>query len=60
VDRADLSAKFWHDPDVRLTDNRGYKRHELRDIERLLRQNLDQLREKWDEFCNSNDVADAG
>ncbi len=52
VDREQLSAKFWLDPDVHLADNHGYGRRELRDIERITRENLEQLRNEWDTFCD--------
>jgi hypothetical protein len=51
VDRENLSAKLWLDPDVRLAENLGYNRHELRVIERLARENLEVLRNAWDNFC---------
>jgi len=40
VDRENRSAKFWLDPDVALVENHGYRRKDLRDIERILRENL--------------------
>lgn len=46
VDRDNLSAKLWLDPDVRLAENLGYKRHELRVIERLAHENLENLRDE--------------
>jgi len=49
-----MSAKFWLDPDVALVHNYGYRRKELRDIERILRDNLEKLRNEWDAFCNNN------
>jgi hypothetical protein len=51
VDRENMSAKFWLDPDATLVDNFGYSRKELREIERILRENLEQLRNEWDHFC---------
>jgi hypothetical protein len=56
VDRGNLSAKFWLDPDVMLAENQGYRRSELRDIERILRQNLETLRYEWDTFCNADNA----
>lgn len=56
ADRERLSAKFWLDPDVSLAVNHGYSRRELREIESLIRANLERLRHEWDTFCN----ADAG
>jgi hypothetical protein len=51
VDRENLSAKLWLDPDVRLAENLGYNRHELRVIERLARENLEVLRNESNNFC---------
>lgn len=51
VDRENFSAKVWLDPDVRLAENFGYSRQELRVIERLARENLEVLRNEWDDFC---------
>jgi hypothetical protein len=57
VDRSDLSAKLWLDPDVRVADNHGYSRRELREIERIAREHLEQLRHEWDRFCTGSDSA---
>ena len=54
VDRDRLSAKFWLDPDVSLTANYGYSRRELREIESLMRANLERLRHEWDAFCHAD------
>lgn len=54
VDRENMSAKFWLDPDVSLAKNYGFKRKELRDIERIIRDNLERVRNEWDAFCHSN------
>lgn len=35
-----------------LDTNHGYNRKELRDIERILRENIESLRNEWDEFCS--------
>jgi hypothetical protein len=52
VDREPLSAKLWLDPDVRIADNVGYSRRELREIERIARDHVEELRNAWDDFCN--------
>ncbi len=39
-------------PDASLVTNHGYGRKELRDIERIVRENLELLRYEWDEFCS--------
>jgi hypothetical protein len=54
VDREKMSAKFWVDPDVSLAENYGFSRKELRDIERIMRDNLEILRNEWDRFCHPN------
>jgi hypothetical protein len=54
VDRDKISAKCWLDPDVTLAANYGFNRKELRDIERIMRENLEILRNEWDAFCNAN------
>ncbi len=53
VDKDAMSAKFWLDPDVSLATNYGFSRKELREIERITRENLEELRYAWDAFCNS-------
>lgn len=57
VDRENKSAKFWLDPDATLADNRGYSRKELREIERIIRENLEVLRREWDAFCHGSSNA---
>ena len=54
VDRDNKSAKFRLDPDVLLLENRGFSRMELRDIERITRENLEILRNEWNTFCGGN------
>jgi Domain of unknown function (DUF4160) len=54
IDREGMSCKFWLDPDVSLAENHGYSRRELREIERLARENLETLRNEWDAFCGSH------
>ena len=43
IDREKMSAKFWLDPDVSLAENYGFNRKELRDIEWIVRDNLETL-----------------
>lgn len=54
ADRENRSAKIWLDPVVSLADNYGYSRRELRDIERIARENLEILRDEWDAFCTDD------
>jgi len=44
-------CKFWLEP-VRLARNKGVKQHQLREIEKLIFENLDLLKEKYYEFHN--------
>ncbi len=53
VDHERMSCKIWPDPDISLAENYGYNRRELREIERLARNNLERLRNEWDAFCSS-------
>jgi hypothetical protein len=53
VDRDAFSAKFWIEPVVSLAHNYGYSRKELRDIERLIWSNLEQLHHEWNSHCNN-------
>ena len=50
VDRDDMSAKFWLDPII-LAENHGFGRKELREIERIILDNLEVLGNEWDSFC---------
>jgi hypothetical protein len=50
VQRDRSRARFWLDP-VSLADNGGFRANELRRIERIILENLDLLRSKWNEHC---------
>ncbi len=54
VDRGEKSAKFWLDPDVSLAHNYGYERSELRRLERIIRENLEKLKDGRDTFCRGD------
>jgi uncharacterized protein DUF4160 len=54
VDRDNLSAKLWLDPVISLADNHGYSRRELREIEGIATENLEILRNEWDNFCSGS------
>lgn len=47
------NAKFWLDP-IKLAFNRGLSRKDLREAERIIGENLDALRSKWDEHCSQS------
>jgi hypothetical protein len=46
VDRDDDSAKFWLQP-ISLARNLGFRGHELREIERIISDNQQELMEAW-------------
>jgi hypothetical protein len=48
VRRDRMNAKFWLGP-VRLARNRGFAAHELRKIEKLVRNHEDEIKAAWDE-----------
>jgi hypothetical protein len=52
VDREHMSAKLWLDPDVRIAENHGFSRRELRVLEQIAREHLEALRNEWDAFCH--------
>lgn len=49
IDRDDQSCKFWLQP-VGLARNLGFNANELRDLERLVIDNQQQLLEAWHEY----------
>lgn len=49
IDRDDQSCKFWIQP-VGLARNLGFSASELRDLERLVIDNQQQLLEAWHEY----------
>ena len=48
MERESNVAKFWLDP-VRLAESGGFGRAEIRRVEALVRDNVNQLRRAWDE-----------
>ncbi len=49
VDRDNLSAKFWLNP-VSLARNLGFSARELRQVERLVKENQAELLEAWNGY----------
>jgi len=49
VERDENIAKFWLDP-VRLADSGGFSRKDIREIQKLVTQNEDNLLRCWNEF----------
>jgi hypothetical protein len=50
VKRERKEAKFWIDPTVRLARNKGFRPHELNEIERILVANHGRLMETWNDY----------
>jgi hypothetical protein len=43
-------AKYWLEPFVRLSKNKGFRPHELTEIERILRSNREEMIEVWNGY----------
>ena len=52
VDRDDASAKFWLDP-ISLARNLGFSAHELRGVDRIIRDNQSELLEAWNDWFSN-------
>ena len=46
-------AKFWVDPAVQLAENYGFDAAELREIERIVRDNVQQIARAWSDHFGS-------
>lgn len=44
-------AKLWLEPGVEIAANQGYTQREIGRIERLVREHLETLIERWNEEC---------
>ncbi|MEA3339177.1 MAG: DUF4160 domain-containing protein [Chloroflexota bacterium] len=51
VERDNDTVKFWLDP-ARFQRNRGFSRHELNRIQRLVEEHSEELLRSWDEYFN--------
>lgn len=49
VERDDCEAKFWLDP-VQLERSTGFAAKDLRQVQRIIEANADQMRGSWDEY----------
>lgn len=47
---AEKEAKYWLLPDLRQAWNRGFRSGELKEIEAIIRDNLDLILEVWNDF----------
>jgi len=46
-------AKFWLDPEIRLASSYGFNSKELKIIEEYIRENIEKIRSKWNEYFNA-------
>lgn len=44
-------AKFWLEPTIEVASPGGYNAHEVRQIERIIEDNLAKMIVRWDEEC---------
>ena len=50
VEKDDLEAKFWLEPEVRVAYNDGYNARILRQLLEIVEANRDRIERTWDEF----------
>jgi hypothetical protein len=51
VERDEVIAKFWVDPDFSLEDGGGFSRKDLRDIQRVIERRKEEVENGWGRFC---------
>ncbi|MFM7575434.1 MAG: DUF4160 domain-containing protein [Microcystaceae cyanobacterium] len=51
MQREKLLCKFWLEP-IALSKNYGFSAQELNTIRRIIKSNLPQILEAWNEHCN--------
>lgn len=49
IEKGDSVAKFWLEP-LELEYNYGFKARELRDLYILIEENIESLKQKWNEY----------
>jgi hypothetical protein len=54
VDSDNNYAKFWLEP-VQLASSVGYNARELSEIRKMIAENADTMRRRWDEYFHSQD-----
>ncbi len=62
VARDDCEAKFWLEP-ISLEREGGFPKNQLREIEKLIEENVETMVEKWNEHFGlpkNDDAGDAG
>ncbi len=47
VHSEDGEAKFWLDPQIELAQNHHLSRHQLNDIELILKEHYDEIKDSW-------------
>lgn len=50
VEKDNLEAKFWLNPDVRVAYNGGYNARVLRELSEIIESNRSLIQRAWDEF----------
>lgn len=53
VSREENEAKYWLEPFVRLSKNKGFRGHELTEIESILNRNRKKLLKAWNDYFRS-------
>jgi len=55
VEKGDDYAKFWLSP-ISLARSRGFRSHELTEIIKIIRENHQLFKEKWDEYFSRRKI----
>ena len=50
IEKDDLEAKFWLQPEIRVAYNDGYDARTLRELLELVEVNKDRIERAWNEF----------
>ncbi|CAD5254261.1 MULTISPECIES: DUF4160 domain-containing protein [unclassified Imperialibacter] len=53
VKKGDASGKLWIKPDIAVFYLKGFKQKEKRQLLKLAEENIAQLTEYWDAYCNN-------
>ena len=54
ITKVNGNAKFWLEPIVGLADYNGLKAHELKELEKLVREHYDEIKTAWQKFFKTS------
>jgi hypothetical protein len=53
IDCAHGDAKFWLEPDLELAENYGLRSGEIRTVHKLIEENSDEIKRRWQDHFRS-------